>query len=82
MDADELRDEEAEQAQHEADAVALAAAQRLAACDPDVREALDHAWWTGLRQGLDVSLDRPVSLPSSPFSSAAIERLYPWRSGF
>lgn len=82
MDNSELHQEEAEAAQHEADAMALADAQRLAAADSDVREALDHAWWTGLRQGLEARTDGPVSLPRSPFSSAAIERLYPWRSGF
>lgn len=82
MGTHEEHQEEEERTQREADAMGLRNAQRLAAADNDVRSALDHAWWTGLRAGLEAQLERPVRLPRSPFSSAAIEDLYPFHGVF
>jgi hypothetical protein len=82
MDTDEERNEQEEAEQRAADELGLRAAQRLAAIDEDVRIALDHAWWTGLRDGLETDLDRPVSLPRSPFSRAVMDQMYPNRSAF
>jgi len=57
------------------DDATLLMAQRLSAADPDVRLALSHAWWTGLRQGLEAAGGSPLKLPQDPFRAAALEAL-------
>lgn len=53
---------------------ALTAAQRLAALDPDIRIALSEVWWAGLRVGLAIAGDSPLSLPGDPFGARAMEQ--------
>jgi hypothetical protein len=50
----------------------LRMAQRLAAADAEIRLALSHSWWTGLRQGLEAASDSPLKLPRDPFSSVEL----------
>lgn len=57
------------------DDATLRLAQRLAAADVDVKLALSHAWWTGLRQGLEAAGSSPLKLPSDPFRTAELERI-------
>lgn len=73
MSSNKAKDMLAEKMLQGEDASALLMAQRLAAADPDVRLALSHAWWTGLRQGIEAVHEGPLRLPADPFRRAALE---------
>lgn len=58
----------------EMDAQQLLISQRLASCDPDIREALYMTYQMAFRRGHGIAApDTPVPLVDNPFSGPAIE---------
>lgn len=62
------------------DAQDIRAAQRLAALDPDIRQAMMEVWWIALRAGVTAAQGPTLDLPVCPFQSSVMEaaKLSPW----
>jgi len=72
MEEQSAKKEERQVLMAKEDLAQLLPALRLAAIDPDIREAFQDVWWVALRAGLRVPDDRPIVLPPCPFHLAVM----------